>query len=34
MRSNDLDQSGAGMLRDAAGNGIDSMLAVGKPPWH
>lgn len=29
------DQSGAGLLRDAdTGEGLDSMMAVGKPPWH
>lgn len=31
---NELDSSGAGMLRAASGEGLDSMMAVGKSPWH
>ena len=34
MRRTDLDRTGAGLLRDGNGHAIDSMLAVGKPPWH
>jgi hypothetical protein len=34
MRGSELDRSGAGRLRDAKRNGLDSMLAVGTPPWH
>ena len=34
MRWNKLDRTGSGMLRDAGGIGIDSMCAVGTPPWH
>ena len=34
MKGNELDRSGAGMLRASDGKGIDSMLAVGKAPWH
>lgn len=30
----ELDQSGAGMLRAANGDALDSMLVVGKSPWH
>src|SRR5690242_19751921 len=30
----ELDNSGAGMLRSVNGDGLDSMMAVGKPPWH
>jgi phage/plasmid-like protein (TIGR03299 family) len=34
MKVHDLDDSGAGMHRDGNGNPLDSMIAVGKPPWH
>jgi phage/plasmid-like protein (TIGR03299 family) len=34
MKSNELDNNGAGMLRAVNGDGLDSMLAVGKSPWH
>jgi phage/plasmid-like protein (TIGR03299 family) len=33
VKGTDLDRSGAGMLREA-GDGIDSMMAVGTAPWH
>lgn len=31
---NELDQSGAGMLRGIDGETLDSMVAVGQAPWH
>ncbi len=31
---NELDQSGAGMLRGIDGEALDSMVAVGQAPWH
>ena len=34
MKGNELDRSGAGMLRERDGTGIDSMMVVGKAPWH
>jgi len=34
VKGNDLDRSGAGLLRESGGRGIDSMMAVGKAPWH
>ena len=34
MKGNELDRSGAGMLRERDGSGIDSMMVVGKAPWH
>lgn len=34
MKGNELDRGGAGMLRASDGKGIDSMVAVGKAPWH
>lgn len=30
----ELDRTGAGMLRTAEGEALDSMMAVGKAPWH
>ena len=34
MKRHALDRSGAGMLRETDGSGIDSMMAIGKAPWH
>jgi hypothetical protein len=34
VKRNEFDQSGAGMLRAANRGALDSMLVVGKPPWH
>ena len=34
MKGHELDRNGAGMLRETDGRRIDSMMAVGKAPWH
>jgi phage/plasmid-like protein (TIGR03299 family) len=34
MRRSALDRTGAGLLRDANGDAVDSMVSIGKPPWH
>lgn len=34
MKANELDGNGAGLLRGIHGEALDSMAAVGKPPWH
>lgn len=34
MKERDLDDCGAGMLRASNGEALDSMMAVGKSPWH
>lgn len=33
-KTSELDTNGAGMLRAISGEALDSMMAVGKAPWH